>query len=59
MLGTDGMTYLLKGAKLDSESVSSSIGDMKSVDFSWSSQIGGPNDDAHGIKIATLVIDAA
>ena len=47
----EGMGYLLKGAKLDSESISSSVGDMKSVDLSWSSQIGGPNDDAHGFKI--------
>ena len=57
--GVDGLQYLLKGAKLDSESISSSIGDMKSVDFSFSSQIGGPNDDLHGIRVDRIENAAA
>ena len=45
------MKYSLLGAKLDSQSFSSSIGDNKSVDMTWTSQVGGPNDSTHGVKI--------
>ena len=45
------MKYTLLGAKLDSQSFSSSIGDNKSVDMTWTSQVGGPNDTTHGVKI--------
>jgi len=38
-----------KAAKLDSEGYSSDIGSNKSVDISFSTQIGGPNDTIHGI----------
>ena len=48
-----GLKYTLKGAKLISQSVSSSIGDNKSVDLSFESQIGGPSDTTNGIKIET------
>ena len=52
-----GLAFQLKGAKLDSQSMSSTIGDNKTVDFSFSSQIGGPTDTTHGLKI--YVINAA
>lgn len=45
------MKFSLKGAKLDSQSFSSSIGDNKSVSLEFSSQIGGPTDTANGIFI--------
>ncbi len=41
--------YVFKGALLDSESYSSDIGSNKSVDLSFSTQIGGTNDLSHGI----------
>jgi hypothetical protein len=41
--------YVFKGALLDSESYSSDIGSNKSVDLSFSTQIGGTNDLLHGI----------
>ena len=47
-----GMDWRLKGCKLDAQSFSSSIGDNKSVDFSFSTQIGGPQDTANGLIIA-------
>lgn len=46
-----GLKYTLKGSKLDSESFSSSIGDSKSVDMTFSTQIGGPSDTSNGIRI--------
>ena len=41
--------YTFKAARLDSEGYSSDIGSNKSVDLSFSTQIGGPNDTVHGI----------
>ena len=41
--------YTFKAARLDSEGYSSDIGSNKSVDLSFSTQIGGPNDTIHGI----------
>jgi hypothetical protein len=49
---TNKMIWILKGCTLDSESFSSSIGSNKSVDLSFSTQIGGPNDTAHGILVS-------
>jgi hypothetical protein len=49
------MKFSLKGAKLDSQSFSSSIGDNKSVSLEFSSQIGGPNDTANGLFIEGAV----
>ena len=51
-----GLTYTLKSAKLDSYGMSSSIGDNKSLDVTWSSQIGGPADTTHGIKIESNTV---
>lgn len=50
--GTGRMTYTLKGCTLDSESFSSSIGSNKTVDLTITTQIGGPNDTAHGILVS-------
>ena len=41
--------YELKGVKIDSQSFSSSIGANKSVDLTFSAQIGGPNDQLNGV----------
>jgi len=41
--------YKIKGAKLDSESISSSIGSNKTVDLTFSTQIGGPTDSTNNI----------
>lgn len=46
------MRFDFKGAQLDSQSMSSSIGDNKSVDLSFSAQIGGPQDAANGVFIS-------
>jgi len=46
------LVYTLKGAKLDSQSFSSSIGDNKSVTMDFSAQIGGPNDLNKGLFIS-------
>lgn len=45
----NAMVYNIKGAKLDSESFSSSIGSNKTVDLVFSTQIGGPADMDHGV----------
>jgi hypothetical protein len=49
--GKQAMKILIKGAKLDSESLSSSIGDNKSVTFNFTCQVGGPEDTANGLFI--------
>lgn len=46
------MIFTLKNATLDSQSMSSSIGDNKSVDLTFSAQIGGPNDAANGLFVS-------
>lgn len=46
---TPAVKYTFSAARLDSESYSSDIGSNKSVDLSFSTQIGGPNDTVHGI----------
>lgn len=47
------LKYTLKGAKLDSQSFSSSIGDNKTVTMDFSAQIGGPSDTNKGLFIET------
>jgi hypothetical protein len=49
------LRYTLKGAKLDAQAFSSSIGDNKSVTLSFSAQIGGPNDTNKGLFIESNV----
>ena len=46
------MVFTLKGATLDSQSMSSSIGDNKSVDMTFSAQVGGPQDTTNGLFIS-------
>lgn len=43
--------YYFRGAKLDSEEFSSSVGSNKSVTLTFSSQIGGPTDQSNGVFI--------
>ena len=54
--GPDGASnriiYVLRGCTLDSESFTSAIGSNKSVDLTFSTQIGGPNDLVNGIFVS-------
>jgi len=46
------MIWTMKGAYLDSQNMSSSIGDNKTVDLTFSAQIGGANDTSNGIFLS-------
>lgn len=48
---TSKIAYTVKGCKLVSENFSSSIGDNKTVDLVFSTQIGGPSDSLNGIFV--------
>lgn len=48
---TENMSFIIRGAKLDSQEFSSSIGDNKTVTLNWSTQIGGPTDSGNGLFI--------
>lgn len=50
--GNNAVVYTLKGAKIDSESFSSSIGSNKTVELTFSTQIGGPNDTVNGVFVS-------
>lgn len=50
--GPVAVSYTLKGARLESENISSSIGDNKSVDLTFSAQIGGADDQGRGLFIS-------
>ena len=54
--GATGCIWELKGALVDSESFSSSIGSNKTVDLTFSAQIGGPEDIAAGIFLSGVNI---
>jgi len=43
--------FILKGAKLNSQTYSSDIGKNKTVSLEWSSQVGGPQDTVNGLFI--------
>ena len=45
------IAYTFKGASLDNTSISSSIGANKSVDLTFSTEIGGVNDPDHGVFV--------
>jgi hypothetical protein len=45
----NALVYLMKNAILDTQSFSASIGDNKTVDLTFSSQVGGANDSENGI----------
>ena len=47
--GDKAIEYKMKGLKIDSQSFSSSIGSNKTVDITFSTQIGGPNDQSNGV----------
>jgi hypothetical protein len=49
---TNRIIYTLRGCTLDSESFTSAIGSNKSVDLTFSTQIGGPNDLTNGIFVS-------
>ena len=46
------LKYTLKGAKLESESFSSTIGDNKSVDLTFTAQVGSSDDPSNGLYIS-------
>jgi len=48
----DTVIWTLSGAKIDSESISSSIGSNKTVDITLSTQIGGPSDITNGLYMS-------
>jgi len=47
----EAIRFTIKNAQLDSESISSSIGDNKSISFNFTSQVGGPEDTDAGLFI--------
>ena len=49
--GRSGIEYTIKGAKLDSQSFSSSIGDNKTLSLNFSAQLGGPQDITNGLFV--------
>jgi hypothetical protein len=51
---TPAVSYVIKNARLDSESFTSSIGSNKTADFTFSTQIGGPNDIINGIFVSGI-----
>lgn len=50
--GQTAITYTITNAQLDSVGFSSSIGSNKTVDLTFSSQIGGANDAVNGIRVS-------
>ena len=56
-LGNNAIVYTLKGIKIDSQSFSSSIGSNKTVDLTFSTQIGGPNDSNNGVFMSGIGIN--
>jgi hypothetical protein len=52
--GNDAIKYTLKGVRIDSQSFSSSIGSNKTVDLTFSTQIGGPNDTDNGVFMSGI-----
>jgi hypothetical protein len=51
---TPAVKYTMKGLKVDSQSFSSSIGSNKTVDITFSTQIGGPNDVLNGVFMSGI-----
>jgi len=50
--GPVAMAFYVRGAQLEGESFSSSIGDNKSVDITFTCQVGGPEDKTRGLMVA-------
>jgi hypothetical protein len=57
--GAEQIRYKLKGVVLNSESFSSSIGDNKTVDLSFSATVGGPEDTTNGLFISGTSVSTA
>jgi len=51
-LGDKTLEYKIKGARLEGESFSTSIGDNKSVDLTFTAQLGGQEDRTNGLFIS-------
>jgi hypothetical protein len=49
--GNTALVYVMRNAILDTQAFSASIGDNKTVDLSFSSQIGGANDSKNGVFV--------
>jgi hypothetical protein len=47
--GATAMIYQIKGARLESETFSSAIGDNETVDITFTTQVGGANDTDNGL----------
>ena len=52
------ITYLIRNAILDTEAFSASIGDNKTVDLTFSAQVGGANDSDNGVFIFSQLSQA-
>jgi hypothetical protein len=52
--GTPAMVWTLSGAKIDSESFSTSIGSNQSVDLTLTAQVGGINDKSNGLFLSGI-----
>ncbi|NDG53219.1 MAG: hypothetical protein EBY39_09390 [Flavobacteriia bacterium] len=50
--GDIAMLFTIRNARLEGESFSSSIGDNKTVDLTFTAQIGGPQDTGNGLFIS-------
>ncbi len=48
---SEAIRFTIKQAQLDSEAISSSIGDNKNISFNFTSQVGGPEDTTAGLFI--------
>ncbi len=53
--GAIAIQYTVRGAKLDSQSISSSNGSNKTVSLQWTAQIGGPSDVARGLFMSGIL----
>jgi hypothetical protein len=51
---TNAVVYTMKGARLSSESFNSSLGSNKTVDLTFVTQVGGPNDINNGIFVSGI-----
>ena len=55
--GATAIKYTLKGCSFDSEAITSSIGSNKSVDLSFTTSVGGPEDTNHGVFVSGISTD--
>lgn len=53
---TTVVNYQLKGAKLESQDFSSAIGSNKTVNFTFTAQIGGPQDNNNGLFMSGITV---